>query len=53
MDDALAVLMESYAKDYDFTSEEMADLRRRAAETHPELSDPQDIDRLFGKPFRG
>ena len=53
MDDALAALMESYARDYDFTPEEMADLRRRAAETHPELSDPQDIDRLFGKPFRG
>ena len=52
MDDALAALMESYAKDYDWTSEEMADLRRRAAETDPELSDPQEIAQLFGKPFR-
>ena len=52
MDDALAALMESYAKDYDFTPEEMADLRRCAAETNPELSDPQDIARLFGKPDR-
>ena len=52
MDDALAALMESYAKEYDFTSEEMADLRGRAAETDPELSDPEEIARLFGKPFR-
>lgn len=52
MDDGLAALMESYAKDYDFTSEEMADLCRRAAETDPELSDPQEIVRLFGKLFR-
>ena len=52
MDDTLAALMESYAKEYDFTPEEMAELRLRAAETDPELSDPQDITRLFGKPFR-
>lgn len=52
MDDALAALMESYAKDYDFTSEEMADLHMRAAEADPELSDPEEISRIFGKPFR-
>ena len=52
MDDALAALMESYAKEYDFTSEEMADLRRRAAESNPQLSDPLEIAQLFGKPFR-
>ena len=52
MDDALAVLMASYARDFDFTPDEMADLHQRAAESDPELSDPADITRLFGKPFR-
>ena len=52
MDDALAALMESYAREYDFTSEEMADLRRCAAETDPELFDPDEIARIFGKPCR-
>ena len=52
MDDALAALMESYAKEYDFTSEEMADLRRCAGETDPEHFDPDEIARIFGKPCR-
>ena len=52
MDDALATLMASYAKDHDFTPEELADLRSRAAEANPELSDPQEISRIFGKPFQ-
>ena len=52
MDDALAALMDSYAKDHDFTAEELADLCQRAAESEPELSDPDEITRIFGRPFR-
>ena len=52
MDDALATLMASYANDHDFTPDELADLRMRAAEADPELSNPEEISRIFGKPFR-
>jgi hypothetical protein len=51
-EDTLAALMDSYAERFDFTSGELAELRRRAAEVDPELSDPGDIAHLFGKPFR-
>ena len=52
MNDALALLMASYAKDHDFTPDELADLQMRADESNPELSDPEEISRIFGKPFR-
>ena len=52
VEDTLAALMDSYAERYDFTPDELTELRRRAAETDPALSDPGDIANLFGKPFR-
>lgn len=53
MDLALAALMDSYDSRYDFTAEELNELRRRAEETDPQYSDPQDIAEIFGKPFCG
>ena len=44
--------MDSYAERYDFTPAELAELRRRAAETDPEFSDSEDITPLFGRQFR-
>ena len=52
VEDTLAALMDSYAERFDFTPDELAELHRRVAETDPELSDPDDIAKLFGKPFR-
>jgi len=52
VEDTLAALMYSYAERFDFTQDELAELRRRAAETDPALSDPDHIANLFGKPFR-
>ena len=52
IEDALAALMDSFGDRFDFTTDEMAELRRRAAESEPELSDPRDITQLFGRPFR-
>ena len=52
VEDTLAAVMDSYAERYDFTPDELTELRRRAAEADPELSDPDAIAHLFGKPFR-
>ena len=52
VEDTLAALMDSYAERFDFTPDELAELRRRAAEADPEFSDPNDISQIFGKPFR-
>ena len=52
MEEALAALMESYAERYDLTPDEFAELRRRAAEPDPELSNPDAIAQIFGKTFR-
>lgn len=52
VEDTLAALMDSYAERYDFTPDELTELRRRTAEADPELSDPDAIAHLFGKPFR-
>ena len=52
VEETLAALMENYAERYEFTPDELAELRRRAAEADPELSDPNAIAQIFGKPFR-
>jgi hypothetical protein len=52
VEDTLAALMDSYGERFDFTHDELAELRRRAAEADPELSDPNDISQIFGKSFR-
>ena len=52
VEQSLAALMESLSPEFDFTSEELAELDRRMAEPNPEFSDPADITKIFGKPFR-
>ncbi len=52
VDEALAALMDQFLGEHHFTSAEMAEIERRMAETVPEYSDPADIARIFGKPFR-
>ena len=52
VEEALDALMESLSSDFDFTPAELEELERRMAETNPEFSDPADIAKLFGKPFR-
>ncbi|MEM1132655.1 MAG: hypothetical protein AAGH53_06950 [Pseudomonadota bacterium] len=47
----LAALMESYSEEYAFTEAEISELDRRMAEPNPELAAPEDIAKLFGKPF--
>ena len=51
VESALAALMESYSDNYEFTGDELAEIDRRTANSTPELSDPDEITRLFGKPF--
>ena len=52
VEDSLAVLMDSFNARFDFSGEEMDDLLRRANETDPAYSDPADLTKIFGKPFR-
>ncbi len=52
VEEALAALMESLSAEYDFTPAELAEIESRMAEPNPELSDPADIAKIFGKPFR-
>lgn len=47
----LAALMESYSDKYDFTASELTELDRRTNNANPEFADPDDITKLFGKPF--
>lgn len=52
VEESLAALMESLSAEFDFTSEELAELDRRVAEPNPEFADPAAITKIFGKPFR-
>ena len=52
VEQSLAALMESLSPEFDFTSLELAELERRMAEPNPKFSDPADIAKVFGKPFR-
>jgi len=52
VEETLAALMESWSAEYDFTPKELAELDRRVAEPRAQYSDPSDITRIFGKPFR-
>ena len=52
VEEALAALMESFSAEFDFKAAKLAELKRRLAESNPEFSDPDDITKLFGKPFR-
>ncbi len=52
VEQSLAALMESWSAEFDFTPTELAELERRMAEPNPEFSDPADITKIFGKPFR-
>jgi hypothetical protein len=52
VEESLAALMESLSAEFDFTPEELAELDRRVAEPNPKFSDPDDITKIFGKPFR-
>tara|TARA_R110001599_G_scaffold110476_2_gene274367 strand:- start:3654 stop:3977 length:324 start_codon:yes stop_codon:yes gene_type:complete len=47
----LAQIMESHSEKYDLTPDQLAELDRRVAEERPEFSNPEDITKLFGKPF--
>ena len=53
MDLALAALLYSYDRRYDFTAGELAELHRRADESDPDYSNPQDIAEIFGKSVPG
>lgn len=48
---ALATLMDSYSEQYEFTPAERAELDRRVADPNPAFADPDEITKLFGKPF--
>ncbi len=52
VEQSLAALMESLSAEFDFTPTELAELERRMAEPDPQFSDPADITKIFGKPFR-
>jgi len=47
----LAALMASYSEKYDFTAAELAELDSRVDKADPEFAHPDDIAKLFGKPF--
>jgi hypothetical protein len=47
----LAALMDSYSDRFGFTSEELAELEQRVAEPNPKFAHPNDVERIFGKPF--
>ena len=47
----LAALMESYSEQYDFTSAELSEIDQRIADSNPQFSNPDEITKLFGKPF--
>ena len=51
MEATLAALMESYSDGYDFTTAELAELDRRTSVANPQFSKPDEITKLFGKPF--
>jgi hypothetical protein len=51
LEEALEHIMASYSNDHDFTSEELAELDRRAADENPEYADPDSIAAIFGKKF--
>ena len=52
VEESLAALMESLSAEFDFTPAELTEIERRMAEPNPEFSDPADIAKIFGKPFR-
>lgn len=52
VEESLAALMESLSAEFDFTPSELAELERRMAEPDPQFSNPADIAKIFGKPFR-
>lgn len=52
VEESLAALMESMSPRYDLTPVELAELEARLAEPNPELANPADITKIFGKPFR-
>lgn len=52
VEEALAALMESLSTEFDFTPAELSEITRRADEPSPAFSDPAEIAKLFGKPFR-
>ena len=51
IDEVLASLMRSHGAEFDFSPPELSELDRRLADPHPEFADPEEITRLFGKPF--
>lgn len=51
VESALAALMESYSEGHEFTAAELDELDRRLADPRPRFADPEEIDRLLGKPF--
>ena len=44
---ALAALMDSYAREFDFAPDELAELDRRVAEPHPGFASREELDRLL------
>lgn len=51
VESALATLMETYSGQHEFSADELAELDRRAAESNPTFSNPDEITKIFGKPF--
>jgi hypothetical protein len=51
VEEALAALMDSMSERFSFSARELAEIDRRAADPAPEFSDPDDIARIFGRPF--
>jgi|GEM_PF-799648 len=51
MEATLAALMESYSDGHDFTTAELSEIDRRVSDTNPQFSKPDEITKLFGKPF--
>ena len=50
---ALTALMDSHAREYDFSPEELAELDRRVAEPRSGFADSDEVDRLLRRPTRG
>jgi hypothetical protein len=51
VEDALAEIMESYSDRYVFSDAERQVIDQRVAEAAPAFAHPDDIEKLFGKPF--
>jgi len=52
IEESLAALMKSLSSEFDFTSDDRAELERRMADPNPEYADPVAVAQIFGKPFR-